>query len=130
MITGRVSLGPGKRVEGKPLSEIDFGQLWRDMAYREGHRKKPPVMVRDTFDCHMSGDNRKKNNEAILTLLRKSGPVNQIDIGKRIGLPDGSISGYMIRLLNDGKVEKVPSIHSRNVPWRIKADQSEGVTNG
>ena len=96
--------------------EEAYGKLWRDKAWKEGHRKaRPPSIIRET-----DFDDRR---EELVHVLKENGPMFANDIGRHVGRRYHLCKTDLAALASAGRV------HRQQVGRKVKwfAVQSEAA---
>ena len=89
-----------------PNQEMILGELWANMARKEGHKARVPNVVPPEVKRLNQQRNRAPLTQRVINLLRERGPMQAADASGILGVPKDSSASTFNRLVKNGQIKR------------------------
>lgn len=89
-----------------PTQEMIYGELWADMARKEGHKARVPNVVPPEVKRLNQQRNRAPLTQKVINLLRERGPMQSAPASKILGVPKENSASTFNRLVKNGQISR------------------------
>lgn len=89
-----------------PNQEMIYGELWADMARKEGHKRGVPKITPPEIKRLNQQRNRAPLTQKVINLLRERGPMQSAPASEILGVPRESSASTFNRLVKNGQISR------------------------